>query len=509
MNNADKSALCAILMVCGLAATPIGALAAPPRVILSVIPTDPSSVVPSLGTTYQAFGKPQFSPDGSKWIINADTLLATTNDEIIVKGSGTTNAGSAVVAQEAAVCDFDATRTYGLLDEFCGINNAGNITFGGDLSGATTSDEFTARIIGGVFELIAGEGAPAWGLGGTIGFGSSSGAAHILGDNTVRLRSSSLTTATTQGALFSGTSSTTGSVLAQTDTTTPLNQQVAPNQTIDLFAVDRFKSDATGANYIYAADLNGPTTTDYFIAVNGAVVAQEGTPLPGLATLNVVSLTNTGSGENISPANGHWICRGSFAGATAVLQDDFVLGDGVIRAQVGQPIHAGATELFDDTLYAQCFFNNTVNSNGDYVIGGLTGNPNADRNAVLVLNGLREILREGDGVDLDGDGQADDQLFISIINNDDSFLTDSLEYYFMAELVNGDGINMGQAFLYMNLNARCVGDYNGDGGIDGNDVEAFFIDWEDGQTIADVNEDGGVDGGDVELFFLRWEAGVC
>ncbi|MBL8999623.1 MAG: hypothetical protein JNK25_00640 [Phycisphaerae bacterium] len=58
-------------------------------------------------------------------------------------------------------------------------------------------------------------------------------------------------------------------------------------------------------------------------------------------------------------------------------------------------------------------------------------------------------------------------------------------------------------------NARCVADYNSDGGVDGGDVEAFFIDWESGDSAADVNEDGGVDGGDVEFFYLAWESGSC
>ena len=57
--------------------------------------------------------------------------------------------------------------------------------------------------------------------------------------------------------------------------------------------------------------------------------------------------------------------------------------------------------------------------------------------------------------------------------------------------------------------ATCVGDFNQDGGIDGADVEAFFIAWEAGNNSADVNLDGGVDGGDVEVFFLAWENGSC
>ena len=53
----------------------------------------------------------------------------------------------------------------------------------------------------------------------------------------------------------------------------------------------------------------------------------------------------------------------------------------------------------------------------------------------------------------------------------------------------------------------CPADFNQDGGVDGADVEAFFVLWEAGDNGADFNQDGGVDGADVEAFFVRWEAG--
>jgi hypothetical protein len=55
----------------------------------------------------------------------------------------------------------------------------------------------------------------------------------------------------------------------------------------------------------------------------------------------------------------------------------------------------------------------------------------------------------------------------------------------------------------------CPADFNQDGGIDGADVDAFFIRWEAGHCDADVNQDGGVDGADVDTFFAAWEAGGC
>jgi probable HAF family extracellular repeat protein len=57
--------------------------------------------------------------------------------------------------------------------------------------------------------------------------------------------------------------------------------------------------------------------------------------------------------------------------------------------------------------------------------------------------------------------------------------------------------------------APCFADFNQDGGIDGGDIESFFLAWEAGSTNADVNQDGGVDGSDIETFFLAWEAGGC
>ncbi|MFZ4575872.1 MAG: GC-type dockerin domain-anchored protein, partial [Phycisphaerales bacterium] len=53
----------------------------------------------------------------------------------------------------------------------------------------------------------------------------------------------------------------------------------------------------------------------------------------------------------------------------------------------------------------------------------------------------------------------------------------------------------------------CPGDFNCDGGVDGDDVIAFFGLWDAGDIAADVNGDSGVDGDDVIAFFERWDAG--
>ena len=52
-----------------------------------------------------------------------------------------------------------------------------------------------------------------------------------------------------------------------------------------------------------------------------------------------------------------------------------------------------------------------------------------------------------------------------------------------------------------------IGDFNVDGGTDGQDIEAFLIAWEASDAAADLNCDGGIDGQDIEAFFTCWEAG--
>lgn len=49
----------------------------------------------------------------------------------------------------------------------------------------------------------------------------------------------------------------------------------------------------------------------------------------------------------------------------------------------------------------------------------------------------------------------------------------------------------------------CPADWNGDDAVDGDDVIAFFGDWDIG--AGDFNDDGGTDGDDVIGFFERWD----
>ncbi len=51
----------------------------------------------------------------------------------------------------------------------------------------------------------------------------------------------------------------------------------------------------------------------------------------------------------------------------------------------------------------------------------------------------------------------------------------------------------------------CPADWDGSGGVDGDDITAFFTDWQAGD--ADIDQSGGTDGDDITFFFTRWQAG--
>lgn len=80
---------------------------------------------------------------------------------------------------------------------------------------------------------------------------------------------------------------------------------------------------------------------------------------------------------------------------------------------------------------------------------------------------------------------------------------------FRARAINNCGsIESAAAIVTINdCPPACLADFNRDGGVDGDDVIAFFAAWDAASSLADTNLDGGVDGDDVILFFSRWDSG--
>lgn len=194
--------------------------------------------------------------------------------------------------------------------------------------------------------------------------------------------------------------------------------------------------------------------------VDGVVVVQEGFPLPGGDPTEIVD--SSGIAAVFMSGGGDWTAEGDFDGADV----DWVLYNGDLVAREGDPIHAGTTEAWG----TPAFIASTCNSVGDYIVGGDTDLGDIARDQVIVLNGERVVMRQGDPIDLDGNGLFDDNLFLNIFGTDDFRLTDDLQLYFTATVREAGGtISVGSFFGVLDLrdsvgSTLCVGQPNSTGG---------------------------------------------
>ena len=477
------------------------------EVIYSEIAADASSLVPGLakGTLFQAFDRPYRSPDGTMWIISADTNLATTEDEVILVGSGTSGT---VVVREGTPTGTGAGDLNGLLDRNLSINNAGQYCYATNTDAVTTADEKIIRWTGRGFEEAAVEGGAVPGVADEL-WGLGLDGAFIIANGLVGFHAPS--TAGLQPTTSDDFLMLADTVIAQSGVTIPTGQAGDAMAPWDLMDFEDFYMNADGTSSIAQGDLTGDTTLDDVVVVDGAVVIQEGVIIAGSGFAEPVDLN--GILEIYMSSSGDWMARGD----NATTQQDWVVLNGEVVVVTGDPIITGSKETFSDAVFAACFFSMVANNNGDYVIGGTTSAVDPEADAVLVLNGETVIARQGDVVDLNGNGLPDDDVFIDIFNNDDAFLTDDGWYYFDADLYDGLKVALGQAFLRIQVDLdgkEVTGDLTGDGIVDGLDLGNLLANWSIPAGTpgcggakpcpADINGDGVVDGLDLGILLANW-----
>jgi hypothetical protein len=123
----------------------------------------------------------------------------------------------------------------------------------------------------------------------------------------------------------------------------------------------------------------------------------------------------------------------------------------------------------------------------------------ADGGAIVFVSGRAAVLREGWLAALVGWVTAHPEIGFAtglVVGADGNVVECGMDAFAVRRLI-------------CDATAPCPADFNADGGVDGADVEAFFLAWQVGDVTADVNQDGGVDGSDLEAFFVPWAAGGC
>lgn len=471
-----------------LPALSTNALAAPPTVIYSEIPGHPTAQAPGLGIDFTGFLSLYTSPNGRHWIFKA--FVDDPENDVIVAGSGMTGA---VVAREADPTPIDGT-THNFLDSDCGINDSGVFAYGSRLDGvASNADE----IIFSGSTIVAREGVLAPGLFdlGLVGdevFGNSLNSPSVLADGTVCFRADLIENVDNdfESALYIGST-----VAAQEGTTAETGEVY---DSFAAFSGNFFSLTPDGAHWVVESDIDpSPFSSTEAVVVDDAVVLRQGdTLLPTSAIVDAVFSVE------MAP-NGDWYARGDFIDDT-----DWVVRNGVVIAHTGGAVDDADFENWSDVISGV-----TGDANGNYLVAGETDNPNPDLNAVLSLNGSQIIAREGDPVDLDGNGLADDGVEINAFSPEDiAFVDDGSVLAFVTlRQTGGPGANLGDAFIRITPGPTPCNEADlaiPFGALDFSDVVAFLAAFAAMDPAADLAPPEGLfDFSDVVAFLAAFGAG--
>jgi hypothetical protein len=238
-----------------------------------------------------------------------------------------------------------------------------------------------------------------------------------------------------------------GGAFRQKGVDVPFNQAGGAMNAWEVFDTDDLYTSPDGTVWLAQGDLLGATTSDDVVVLNDIVVVQEGSILLGSSFATAVSSIEKAWVDKAS----NWYIRG----ANATTSFDWVVRNDTVMADSSgtNPILPGSSEHWDDATYTPCFFAFDGDSFGNWVLGGVTDNADTSTNGVIVFydangNGF-VVAREGDAVDMNGNGIDDDDRYISTFGNDDVVLFDDGRIITIVTLRNGAGTSVDQALIQL------------------------------------------------------------
>lgn len=413
-----------------------------PNLLYSSITAHASSDVPGIGgLKFQntaghtaPFDKPFGSANGN-YIIAADSDAASTADDLLM-------ANGVIVEREGNVASWATVggSTMGPFQIRQGINDAGEYVFKNNTSEASTADDYVVRATSGpTYTVFAQEGTDIPQLGGAETWNDNLEGVLITSASDVAFEANIVTgapLANDEIYVFGGT------LVYQEGITVPSGQAGGATDPWQLLDFEDTWVSPDGLHTLLKGDVGGtaPTTDDDVLVYDGVVVLQENQIIPGSGFANPIDLE--GTIECALDFGGNWYARGN----NDTTEDDWVVRNGVVIAQVGGPIFTGSLELWDDLTFGDCFFMHTGDTNGNYVVAGVT-DAVATANGVIVLNDTSVLVREGDPIDVDGNGLYDDDAFFNTFGNDKCILNDLGEFYFVASIKNAAGLVNAQGFF--------------------------------------------------------------
>jgi hypothetical protein len=420
----------------------------------NVVPGIPGSIFNAGGASTSAFDRPAVSSNGAHLAIVAlaETAIAgvtSANDDcLLVDGT--------LALREGDVCPWPAgAETVGLMPSNYCVNNSANLLLDNNSSGPTTADDYLVLRTGGVWSILAQEGqlvSPLVpGLTGDAGAGKWSSVFdgfNLTNGDVPYFRADNLTgltTGTTNDDIVA-----LGGGFRQKGVWVPFNQAGGATNAWEIFDADDLYVSPDGSVVLIQGDLLGATTSDDVLVLNDIVFIQEGSILLGSTFVNPVA-------NIVKPwvdHAGNWYARGN----NATTGDDWVVRNGAVVADstgTWEVVPGSGEHWTDDpsVSFADCFFAFDGDSFGNYIIAGLTDFPTLTRNAVIAFydaNGNSFIVaREGDAVDMNGNGIDDDDRYINTFGNDDIVLLDDGRIITIVTLKNGAGTSVDQALIQL------------------------------------------------------------
>ena len=218
-----------------------------------------------------------------------------------------------------------------------------------------------------------------------------------------------------------------------------------------------FRVSPNGSHFVYQGGLQNTGTTVFNSQIyNGRVIVRQGGAVNGVTD----TAASVGAGMAATVNNSGYITRFSLStGVTAIDQTDVVYRNDVIMTRTGDPVATGSTELWSDDFptntTAQATFSNAVFNNfGETVIAGWTNSGDPFNDEVMVFNDRYKqivVAREGDAIDLDGNGALDDNAFIEFFYANHMAVDDNLNVYYRVRLRDNTAQAIGQAFIRQRL----------------------------------------------------------
>ena len=398
---------------------------------------------PGTGTTHfdRVYGHP-----GGHWILTARADLPPGEDECLIVN------GTLVLREGDPAPWAGGSEDCGTLDRRCAINGSGDFVFATNTSASALDDYLPVRWSTGAWGTAAREGAPVPGLP-NARLDDAIDSPILLDDGRVGYAADGIDGVASVGedeVLILG-----DALLMQEGVSVPAGQVGGGQYALENLDLGDFWAALDGSSWLVLGDLEGPTSQDDVLLVDGAVALQEGALVPASGFAEPIA--RDGIHGASMDGSGRWFARGSNAstGADWVVCSEVSTGGSVatlgLLCTTGGSITPGSTERWDDADLPEGFVGVAGNRMGDHVLIGGTDHLDPSRDSVVVLNGAHVVAREGDGVDLDGNGWADDGLFIDAFGEEDLVLTDALELLVVTTLRGVTGTREGQALLRLQL----------------------------------------------------------